>query len=245
MADSRPRPHPRRCGHGRPSTSRRARPRSRRRNARAGAGHPRSFRSRGWCSRNRGKNAARPVPEDALAGPRRDVGRALGCARRWRNHCRRRYRRHRDPYTWARAGSSLLLASGKPDSFRGRPGSSREHGVDSDESRRRPVRLHGVPRAHSGARARQDSSRSWTGHRGAAIATEGLYRASTREREQQVLEALRAGDSDPDAIVERIYRSIKERLLPLAREGVIAQLIKLEREGRARRDGDAWHIIDP
>jgi len=25
---------------------------------------------------------------------------------------------------------------------------------------------------------------------------------------------------------------------------VIAQLQKLEREGRARRDGEAWHIID-
>lgn len=71
------------------------------------------------------------------------------------------------------------------------------------------------------------------------------YIAHRREREQQVLEALRAGDSDPDAIVDRIYRSIKERLVPLAREGVIAQLIKLEHEGRARRDGDAWHIIDP
>lgn len=70
------------------------------------------------------------------------------------------------------------------------------------------------------------------------------YIAHRREREQQVLEALRDGDSDPDAIVERIYRSVTQRLLPLAREGVIAQLIKLEREGRARRDGDAWHIID-
>jgi glyoxylase-like metal-dependent hydrolase (beta-lactamase superfamily II) len=71
------------------------------------------------------------------------------------------------------------------------------------------------------------------------------YLAHRQERELQVLDALRAGDHDPDAIVERIYRSIKERLLPLAREGVVAQLIKLEREGRARRDGDAWHIMDP
>ena len=71
------------------------------------------------------------------------------------------------------------------------------------------------------------------------------YIAHRLEREQQVLDALRSGDSDPDAIVERIYRSVKERLLPLARESVLAQLFKLEREGRARRVGDAWHIIDP
>jgi len=42
-----------------------------------------------------------------------------------------------------------------------------------------------------------------------------------------------------------LYQSIKERLIPLAKESVLAHLVKLEREGRARRDGDAWHIIGP
>jgi len=70
------------------------------------------------------------------------------------------------------------------------------------------------------------------------------YLAHRREREDQVLAALRAGDREPDAIVEHIYRGLKERLIPMARESVLAQLHKLEREGRARRDGDAWHIID-
>jgi len=37
---------------------------------------------------------------------------------------------------------------------------------------------------------------------------------------------------------------LKERLIPMAKESVLAQLQKLEREGRARRDGEAWHIID-
>jgi glyoxylase-like metal-dependent hydrolase (beta-lactamase superfamily II) len=69
------------------------------------------------------------------------------------------------------------------------------------------------------------------------------YVAHRRAREAQVIEALRAGVSDPDAIVERLYRGVKERLLPFARESVIAHLVKLEREGRARRDGDAWHIM--
>jgi glyoxylase-like metal-dependent hydrolase (beta-lactamase superfamily II) len=71
------------------------------------------------------------------------------------------------------------------------------------------------------------------------------YLSHRREREQQVLTALRDGNGNPDAIVEHIYRGIKERLIPMAKESVLAQLQKLEREGRVRRDGDAWHMIDP
>jgi hydroxyacylglutathione hydrolase len=71
------------------------------------------------------------------------------------------------------------------------------------------------------------------------------YLAHRREREAQVLDALRAGEADPDAIVERVYQRIRERLVPLARESVLAHLLKLEREGRAGRRGDAWHIIEP
>jgi len=70
------------------------------------------------------------------------------------------------------------------------------------------------------------------------------YLAHRREREQQVLAALRDGDHEPDAIVEHIYRGLKERLIPMAKESVLAQLQKLEREGRVNRDGEAWHIID-
>lgn len=66
-----------------------------------------------------------------------------------------------------------------------------------------------------------------------------------REREEQVIDALRQGDSTPEAMTARIYRGLKESLLPLARESVIAHLRKLERDGRARRQGDAWHIIEP
>jgi Beta-lactamase associated winged helix domain len=42
-----------------------------------------------------------------------------------------------------------------------------------------------------------------------------------------------------------VYRGLKAELIPLAREGVIAHLVKLEREGRLRRDGDAWHSVTP
>jgi glyoxylase-like metal-dependent hydrolase (beta-lactamase superfamily II) len=66
-----------------------------------------------------------------------------------------------------------------------------------------------------------------------------------REREQQVLDALRQGDSTPDAMTARIYKGLQQVLVPLARESVTAHLLKLEREGRARRHADAWHIIDP
>jgi glyoxylase-like metal-dependent hydrolase (beta-lactamase superfamily II) len=71
------------------------------------------------------------------------------------------------------------------------------------------------------------------------------YLEHRRDRERQILAALRAGESDPDAIVERMYLGVKERLVPLARESVLAHLTKLEREGRARRDGEAWHIMEP
>ena len=62
----------------------------------------------------------------------------------------------------------------------------------------------------------------------------------------------------PDAIVTRLYRGLNETLVPMARESVLAHLLKLEREGRAQRGvasarkehastraEDAWHIIEP
>ena len=70
------------------------------------------------------------------------------------------------------------------------------------------------------------------------------YLSHRQEREIQVISALRSGNTDPDAIVEHIYRGLKERLIPMAKESVLAQLLKLEREGRVRRDGEAWHMID-
>ena len=71
------------------------------------------------------------------------------------------------------------------------------------------------------------------------------YIEHRREREEQVLDALRQGDFTPEAMTARIYRGLKETLLPLASESVVAHLRKLEREGRVRHEGEAWHIIDP
>jgi len=62
-------------------------------------------------------------------------------------------------------------------------------------------------------------------------------------REGQIVEAMRAGAATADDITARVYRALSEKLLPMARQGVLAHLVKLERDGRARRDGEAWHIM--
>jgi glyoxylase-like metal-dependent hydrolase (beta-lactamase superfamily II) len=69
------------------------------------------------------------------------------------------------------------------------------------------------------------------------------YLDHRRERESQVLDALRAGDSDPAAIVARVYVGLRASAVSLARESVLAHLIKLEREGRVHRNGEAWTLL--
>lgn len=68
------------------------------------------------------------------------------------------------------------------------------------------------------------------------------YIEHRREREQQILAAMQQGDSTPEEITARVYRGLKAQLLPMAREGVVAHLVKLEREQRIRREGDRWEI---
>jgi len=62
-------------------------------------------------------------------------------------------------------------------------------------------------------------------------------------RERQIVEAMREGAMSADAITARVYRALPEKRLPMAKQGVLSHLVKLEREGRARRDGEAWHIM--
>jgi glyoxylase-like metal-dependent hydrolase (beta-lactamase superfamily II) len=75
-------------------------------------------------------------------------------------------------------------------------------------------------------------------------------------RERQIIDLIRDGAQTPDAIADRLYRGLTETLMPMARESVLAHLIKLEHEGRAARragsasdrsapTGEAWHMIDP
>jgi len=58
------------------------------------------------------------------------------------------------------------------------------------------------------------------------------YLAHRREREQQVLDALRAGDGTIAAVVARLYVGLLDELVPRARQSVHAHLRKLAAEGR-------------
>ena len=68
------------------------------------------------------------------------------------------------------------------------------------------------------------------------------YLAHRRERDAQILDALRRGDARPEAIVARVYRGLQPALVPRAGETVTAHLLKLEREGKVGRRGEDWHI---
>ena len=69
------------------------------------------------------------------------------------------------------------------------------------------------------------------------------YLAHRREREEQVLAALAAGDTSPDEIVSRVYVGLDPALASMARDSVMAHLLKLERAGRVRRSLGGWTII--
>lgn len=70
------------------------------------------------------------------------------------------------------------------------------------------------------------------------------YLAHRREREEQILGALRAGDTTPEAIVGRVYVGLRPELAEAARESVTAHLLKLHREGSVRRSGAEWTLAD-
>jgi hydroxyacylglutathione hydrolase len=71
------------------------------------------------------------------------------------------------------------------------------------------------------------------------------YISHRRRREEQILAALAEGDRTPDALMPIVYPGLKEHLANVVRETILAHLVKLEREGRAGRRGDAWHMIGP
>lgn len=61
-------------------------------------------------------------------------------------------------------------------------------------------------------------------------------------REQQVLAALGPGPRSVNAIAAAIYTELTPALMPMARESVLAHLVKLEHDGLARRDGEEWML---
>ena len=85
------------------------------------------------------------------------------------------------------------------------------------------------------------------GHRRSRHGCSQRYIDHRREREEQVLDALRRGDCRrPTRSSTRIYRGLDGAAGAAGAAKACWRIcVKLEREGRARRDGDAWHIIDP
>jgi glyoxylase-like metal-dependent hydrolase (beta-lactamase superfamily II) len=67
------------------------------------------------------------------------------------------------------------------------------------------------------------------------------YLSHRRMREGQVLDALAGGARTPGEIVGVIYTDLDPALHPAAENTVRAHLLKLVREGRARREGNRYH----
>jgi len=63
------------------------------------------------------------------------------------------------------------------------------------------------------------------------------------ERERQVLDCLRRGIGDIPGMVREIYPELDGRLIPMAREQVLAHLMKLVKEGRAEEKDGGYHIV--
>ena len=68
------------------------------------------------------------------------------------------------------------------------------------------------------------------------------YIEHRQRREEQIVAALRAGVGRPEDIVNRLYDGLAPALRGMARESVVAHLVKLAEEGRARSDGPEWEI---
>lgn len=65
-----------------------------------------------------------------------------------------------------------------------------------------------------------------------------------QRRERQVVDALAGGATTPRAIAERVYRGATGVALARTAEHVLAHLVKLQKEGRARRDAGGWRISE-
>ena len=68
------------------------------------------------------------------------------------------------------------------------------------------------------------------------------YLEHRRQRERQVLDALRAGHASVQAIAESIYDGLASALIPAAQENVRAHLEKLKTEGRATDEHGRWTL---
>jgi glyoxylase-like metal-dependent hydrolase (beta-lactamase superfamily II) len=67
------------------------------------------------------------------------------------------------------------------------------------------------------------------------------YLEHRRQREEEILAAVRSGAGTVGAVVEVVYRDVDSSLHPLAARSVIAHLRKLAGDGRVRFSGDDWN----
>jgi glyoxylase-like metal-dependent hydrolase (beta-lactamase superfamily II) len=68
------------------------------------------------------------------------------------------------------------------------------------------------------------------------------YIAHRARREADIRAALEAGPAKADALVSAIYGGLQKELVPMARESVMAHLLKLEAEGRVHRKDELWSL---
>ncbi len=74
------------------------------------------------------------------------------------------------------------------------------------------------------------------------------YISHRQQREQEVIYALQTlpAGASITAMVPIIYADVDPRLHPIAARSVEAHLVKLEREGKVRREGqDGWMLVNP
>jgi glyoxylase-like metal-dependent hydrolase (beta-lactamase superfamily II) len=69
------------------------------------------------------------------------------------------------------------------------------------------------------------------------------YLKHRHQREVQVIAALELRLETVEAITDRIYTGLSPQLTPLARQSVLAHLVKLEQDGLARQDGSRWTLL--
>ncbi len=69
------------------------------------------------------------------------------------------------------------------------------------------------------------------------------YIAHREDRERQVLDGLESRAQSPEELVPKIYSAYPRELHPIAARSVLAHLLKLEAEGRARRVGEKFTAV--
>jgi glyoxylase-like metal-dependent hydrolase (beta-lactamase superfamily II) len=68
------------------------------------------------------------------------------------------------------------------------------------------------------------------------------YLAHRASRELQILEAVRSGQTSPDRIALQVYGRMPATFAQAAADGVLANLIKLEEEGRVAGTDGEWRV---